>query len=545
MTDQIKTDSTHHQHVLDDETIKHADRAAALANGERVLLTEEDSKRICRKTDKRILVVLMWVYFLQIVDKTVLGYGATFGLREDTGLTGSQYSLVGSISSIAQLAWQPMSSYLIVRVPHRVLMPTLVLGWGISAATMAACHNFSGLLVTRFFLGLFEAGCLPLFSVITAQWYRRAEQPLRVALWYGTNGIGNLFSAALSVGLAHIHSHVLRSWQIIFLFVGLLTVASVPMIFLLLDNDIASARFLNEEEKRMAVERLRANQTGTGSREYKWKHVWEALIEPKTWLFFSMSFLLNVGASVTNIFGPLILKGFGFDSYTTSLLNMPFGVMQTSVILLGCYLAQKTSIKASILLALIAPVVAGLAILYAVPHAGHTAALLVGYYLLAFLFGGNPLIVSWIVGNTGGATKRSFVASMYNAASSAGNIVGPLLFNSKDAPTYHPGLRDCLAIFIALLVVVALQWGNLMWLNKRQEKKRVANGKPAKMVDHSMQKHYHDFAEDNKPSNMVEQVERTETQQTTGKGLEMQEEIGENAFLDLTDRQNDEFVYIY
>lgn len=211
--DQDKIDTAHHQHVIDDETIKHADRAANLINGERVLVTEEDSKRICRKTDKRILVVLMWVYFLQIVDKTVLGYGATFGLRKDTGLTGSQYSLVGSIASMAQLAWQPMSSYLIVRVPHRILMPTLVLGWGVSAASMAACHNFSGLLATRFFLGLFEAGCLPLFSVITAQWYRRAEQPLRVALWYGTNGIGNLFSAALSVGLAHIHSDVLRSWQ--------------------------------------------------------------------------------------------------------------------------------------------------------------------------------------------------------------------------------------------------------------------------------------------------------------------------------------------
>jgi hypothetical protein len=25
----------------------------------------------------------------------------------------------------------------------------------------------------RFFLGLFEAGCLPLFSILTAQWYRR------------------------------------------------------------------------------------------------------------------------------------------------------------------------------------------------------------------------------------------------------------------------------------------------------------------------------------------------------------------------------------
>ncbi|KAF4988012.1 hypothetical protein F66182_16720, partial [Fusarium sp. NRRL 66182] len=136
-----------------------------------------------------------------------------------------------------------------------------------------------------------------------------------------------------------------------------------------------------------------------------------------------------------------------------------------------------------------------------------------------------------------------FVASVYNAASSAGNIVGPLLFNSKDAPTYHPGLRDCLAIFIALVVVVALQWVNLIWLNKRQEKKRVANGKPAKMVDHSMEKHYHDFAEDNKTAGMVGEVEQVE--RTEHGGLEMQEGIGENAFLDLTDRQNDEFVYIY
>jgi MFS family permease len=194
--------------------VPHADRAAKLVNtGERPLLTEADSKRICRKTDRTILVVLMWVYFLQILDKSVLGYGATFGLESDTGLTGNQYSLVSSISSIAQLAWQPFSSYLIVRVPHRILMPILCLGWGIAQTCMAACHSFSGLMATRFFLGLFEAGCLPLFSLITSQWYRRAEQPIRVAAWYGTNGLASIFAAALSVGLAHIHSDVLKSWQ--------------------------------------------------------------------------------------------------------------------------------------------------------------------------------------------------------------------------------------------------------------------------------------------------------------------------------------------
>lgn len=143
----------------------------------------------------------------------MLGYGAIFGLQEDTGLSGNEYSLVGSIAPIAQLAWQPFSSVLIVKVPHRILMPTLCLGWGIAQASMAACHNYRSLLATRFFLGLFEAGCLPLFSVITSQWYRRAEQPIRVAAWYGTNGAATIIAAALSYGLGHIPSDTLKSWQ--------------------------------------------------------------------------------------------------------------------------------------------------------------------------------------------------------------------------------------------------------------------------------------------------------------------------------------------
>lgn len=150
---------------------------------------------------------------VQILDKSVLGYGSIFGLQADTGLVGNQYSFVGSIAPIAQLAWQPFSSILIVKVPHRILMPALILGWGIAQAAMAGCTSYGGLLATRFFLGLFEAGCLPLFSIITSQWYRRAEQPIRVAAWYGTNGVATIIGSALSYGLGHIPSEHIRSWQ--------------------------------------------------------------------------------------------------------------------------------------------------------------------------------------------------------------------------------------------------------------------------------------------------------------------------------------------
>lgn len=455
----------------------------------------------------------------------MLGYGALFGLQTDTNLTGDQYSLLGSIAPIAQLAWQPFSSFLIVKVPHRILMPTLCLGWGVAQAAMAACHNYSSLMAARFFLGLFEAGCLPLFSVITSQWYRRAEQPVRVAAWYGTNGAATIAASALSYGLAHIPSSSLEEWQIIFLFVGLVTIISAPVVWWFLDNDIPSARFLTEHEKAQAIERLRANQTGTGSREFKWSHIVELALEPKTYLWIGMALLLNVGASVTNTFGPLILQGVGFDKYKTSLLNMPFGAMQLLVILIASFAAQKAKLKSAVLAALMLPVIAGLAALYVLPRGSeHVGGLLVAYYLLAFLFGGNPLIVSWIVGNTAGTTKKTVVMSLYNAGSSAGNIIGPLLFNKKDSPAYHPGLRKVLAVFVTMVAVIGIQLVNLMWLNKVHSKTRVRNGKAAVIKDHSMEDKY---------------VPADEEVDENG------HKLGEKAFLDLTDRKNDEFTYIY
>ncbi|KAL2821223.1 major facilitator superfamily domain-containing protein [Aspergillus granulosus] len=493
-----------------------------------VPLTEEDNQRIRRKTDRYILTILIWGYFLQILDKTVLGYAATFGLQQDTKLTGNQYSLVGSIAPIAQLAWQPFSSFLIVKVPHRILMPSLVFGWGVAQTCMAACHSFGGLMAARFFLGLFEAGCLPLFSLITSQWYRRAEQPIRVAAWYSTNGLATTVAAALSYGLGHIQSGVLAEWQIIFLFVGLITVLSAPVIYLVLDDDIPSARFLDETEKLQAMQRLRANQTGTGTREFKIYQVTEAALEVKTYLWIGMTILLNIGAGVTNVFGPLILSGLGFDKYRTTLLNMPFGVLQLLVILFASYLAQKVRLKGMIFALFILPVVAGLGILFALPHDNSVqGALMAGYYLLAFIFGGNPLIVTWIVGNTAGTTKQSIVMSLYNGASAAGNIIGPLLFNEKDAPAYLPGLRVCLGIFVSLVAVVLMQWGVLVFLNKGQERRRVVNGKPAKLVDQSMQSHFRDGLVDD------------------SLGEDGGAQLGGNAFSDLTDRENDEFVYIY
>ncbi|KAK4033936.1 major facilitator superfamily domain-containing protein [Parachaetomium inaequale] len=464
------------------------DAGSELADSPRVLLTEED-----------------------VLDKIALGLSAIFGLREDTQLEGNQHSVLAAIAPVAQLAWQPVSSVLIVKVRPRILMPAMVLGWGIAQVCMPACRNFAALLADRFFLGLFEAGCLPLFSIITSQWYRRSEQPIRVALWFGTNGLATMVAAILSYALGRIESGPLAPWQWIYLVTGLLTVVSVPLIYWRLDDDRAQA-----------LERLRANQTGAGSQEYEWKQVLEMFLDIKCYFFAVMSLAICIGAQMAVTFGPLILKSFGFDKYKTTLLNIPFGALQCIIILSAAWVTVRTRWKSLALGFMLVFILTGLVLLYTLPRdKSHIPGLLIGYYLLAFTFGCFNLIVSWILANTAGQTKKSTMMAAFNAAAAAGAIVGPLLFDAADAPEYRAGIRSTLGVFAAMFAAVLLQVGNLMLLNKLQVRRRIANNKPAYIHDHSMEDKYVDIRTDNAGT------------------------IGDQAFADLTDRENDEFVYVY
>ncbi|MBE3048788.1 MFS transporter [Candidatus Bathyarchaeota archaeon] len=308
-----------------------------------------------------------------------------------------------------------------------------------------------------------------------------------------------------------------------FLFCGLVTVITAPFVYWKLDSDITTARFLTEHERLQGAERLRANNDSVeGSHQFKWGQVLEAFIDPKTWLWVILALLPNLGSALPSFFGPLLIEGFGFDPYQTLLLNMPFGALQTIVIILGCWAAHHMRIKSVILLVCMLPVVAGTAMLYSIPRGtGQEAALLAAYYIIAFLFSANPLLLSWMVGNTAGATKKAVTVSLYQAGSSAGALTGPLLFTEDQAPDYLKAILSVMGVFIAMIACIIIQTAILFVMNKFQEKRRVRNGKDAKIVDRSMQK---------------------AMTQTDGKTQD--EVLVDEAPPDITDRENDEFVYI-
>jgi len=85
------------------------------------------------------------------------------------------------------------------------------------------------------------------------------------------------------------------------MFAGVITVATAPLVWWRLDSNIESARFFaDEHEKAQAIERLRANQTGKGTNEWKWEQALEVLLDPKAWLWLVIGMLPNIGKANSN-----------------------------------------------------------------------------------------------------------------------------------------------------------------------------------------------------------------------------------------------------
>lgn len=144
------------------------------------------------------------------------------------------------------------------------------------------------------------------------------------------------------------------------------------------------ARFLHGNDKAIAIERLRANQMGVVSREWRNDHVKEALLDPKTWLWFGLIICISIPSGGIVTFGPLIISTFGFDKFQTILFNMPYGVIQIISTIGGAAFANRIKKKGPVIAFLCVPPILGCIVLLSYPHSeAHQVQLLAGYYLVS------------------------------------------------------------------------------------------------------------------------------------------------------------------
>lgn len=89
---------------------------------------------VCRKLDYRLMPLICITYALQSIDKTTLGYAAVFGLREDLGLVGTEFSWASAIFYLGYLVWEYPTNILLQRFPVNTVL-------SVTVRSPAPCHK--------------------------------------------------------------------------------------------------------------------------------------------------------------------------------------------------------------------------------------------------------------------------------------------------------------------------------------------------------------------------------------------------------------------
>ncbi|KAF4449006.1 major facilitator superfamily transporter [Fusarium austroafricanum] len=434
------------------------------------------ARKVLKKIDRVIIPLCFTTYMLNFMDKTILSSAAVFGLRDDNNLVGQQYSWVSGAFYLGYLVWEYPTTLLIQRLPTAKYFAANTVFWGIVVAMTATCTSFGGFMTVRALLGVAEATITPAFMFLTSTWYTRDEMPTRIGIWFAGNSVGGLLSSFLAFGLGHIDDHI-GPWRWMYIVLGCGTFLWAIPLFIWLPDNISKAKFLNEEERRIAADR--AVVAGTGSTENtRWRLVQfkECLIDPKTWIIFSVELLTQIPNGATQNFSNIVVKSFGFTSLQSTLINIPYSLLTAFTIAGTGYLAGRfRRINCMLIICVIVFPVIGSAIMYRRDDVSHGIQLF-AYFLMAPGPAAMPLNMSLVQSNYRGVTKKMTITAMLFLAYCAGNLAGPHFFIDTEAPKYPTAFQTIMICYALAIILTIIHRYYLMWLNSKRIRKEGFEG---------------------------------------------------------------------
>ncbi|KAG0668294.1 hypothetical protein C6P42_005015, partial [Pichia californica] len=191
------------------------------------------------------------------------GYAAVMGLRTYYHMHGTQYSWCGSAFYLGYLIFEFPISMALQRFPVAKLSSVFIILWGMILCLHATPSNYAGFVTLRTILGVLESAITPAMVIITGQWYKADEQFLRTAIWFACNGLGTIMGSGIAYGLAIRNgSYTMEAWKVLFIVIGCMTISVGFMILFHIPDLPVKAWFLNAEERKQVVVRIKSNQQG-------------------------------------------------------------------------------------------------------------------------------------------------------------------------------------------------------------------------------------------------------------------------------------------
>ncbi|OAX81864.1 hypothetical protein ACJ72_03789 [Emergomyces africanus] len=438
------------------------DDASFLAN-----FTEEQRKKCIRKVDWRLPPVLMILYLCAYIDRANIGNAKIEGLLEDLNMSGPQYNIALAIFFIPYVLCEVPSNILLGRFKRpSVYIGILTLGWGIIMTLTCVVNNFAGLVVTRFLLGVFEAGFFPGAVWTISRWYLPHETQTRLAIFYTASALAGAFSGLLAFGLAKLD----------------------------VDTPALSTGWLEPQEIRYLELRLLAQRgrqvVDEKANKFDWKTLFSVLKDGHLYLqvlnFWSNA-VPNYGLKFTM---PQIIRNMGYTSANAQLLTMPpYFAGAISAFVSSFYADRLRWRMPPIVMGQICVIVA-FAILFAKAAEIESNIALCYFAVVLACIGFYPILPAtnaWTLNNLAGERKRAMGIAFMISLGNCGGIPGSFIYIEKEKPKYPTGFGSSFA-FASSGVIAALVLEYILTVRNKRRAKLSEEEIHTKYTDEQLQK---------------------------------------------------------
>lgn len=260
-------------------------------------VTVED---VVRKLWGRIIPLVFILYIIAFLDRTNIGF-TIVPMHQELGFSYAALGLASGIFFIGYFIFQMPGTYLVDRVGARLIVAIFLAGWGIFSILVGTVTNIIQLYVYRFMVGFMEGAFFPGIIYYLSLWFPQRWRAQAVALFMTAIPVSTIINGPLA-------GYIITTlgWRWVFYIEGLLALIFAPIAYVLMTNRPEDAKWLSEDEKRVLLERLRAEAEEAAKRAKQ--SIWSALANPVTIILALIYFFWVSDFYAINIWTPAIVK---------------------------------------------------------------------------------------------------------------------------------------------------------------------------------------------------------------------------------------------